>query len=203
MSYYRKTSGDLRVMWHDGNEWLRHEVDTEGVVGTFNSLAFSKNGTLGVAYVDATNGDVKYAQRSGSTWTTERVDDLAGTAFISLAFDNNNKPAVSYYDAWNADLKYATKSSGSWQTTAIAGKGAVGYFTNLYFNTSNQANIVYYNRKSNGVFRVKGGINNWTADTLALGGGANTNAAATLDQTAATYSWFNDAKQKIWTGDLT
>ena len=189
-------------MWHDETQWVRHEVDTEGVVGTFNSLAYAKNGTLGVAYVDATNGDVKYAQRSGGNWTVERVDDLAGTAFISLAFDNNSKAAISYYDAWNADLKYANRASGSWQNEAIAGRGAVGLFTNLYFNNANQANIVYFNRKSNGVFRVKGSMGNWTADTLTLAGGPNGSAAMKTDASAATYSWFNDPKDRIWTGDV-
>ena len=203
VAYYRKTSGDLRVMRFNGSIWLRDEVDTGGDVGQFDSLSVSSSGTVGVAYSDSTNGALKYAQLSGSAWTVETVDDLQGVAaFISLAYDHSNNAAISYYDAYPADLKYASKATGTWMAQPIVRKGAVGLFTNLWFDNNGEANIVYFSRKSNALFRVHGAIDSLTADTLSLLGGSNAAAAPTLDGSAATYSWFNVAKNKIYTGDI-
>ena len=52
------------------------------------------------------------------------------------------------------------------------------------------------------MFRVKGSIGNWTADTLTLAGGPNGTLAVKTDNSAATYYWFNEPKDRIWTGDL-
>jgi subtilisin family serine protease len=204
VAYYRKTSGDLRVMRHDGTQWVRNEVDVADNVGQFNSLSVSANGTIGVAYADATHGDLKYAQTAGTggQWSVETVDDLRGTAFISLAFNSSNQPAISYYDAYPADLKFASKSSGSWQSGTVAQKGAQGLFTSLWFDNSNNANIVYYNRKANGIFRVTGNLSGWTAQQLRLPAGTQGIAAPRFDGTGGSYSWWSDEKQKLLTGDV-
>jgi hypothetical protein len=202
VAYYRKTSGDLRVMRLESSLWTRSEADTTGDVGQFASLAVAKDGTIAVAYADGTNGDLKYAQLSGSTWSTQTLDDLRGTAFISLAFNSSSQPAISYYDAFPADLKFATKASGSWQTSTVTHKGAVGLFTNLWFDKNNSAEIVYYNRKSDGVFRIWGSPASWSAQTLRLGGGTNAVATPTLDGSAATYVFWFPIKAKLWTGEI-
>jgi hypothetical protein len=202
VGYYRKTSGDLRVMRSDGTTWTRTEPDTTGDVGQFASLGVSRNGTIGVSYADTTNGDLKYAQWNGSAWTTEMVDNLQGAAFTSVAFNASNQPAISYYDAFNADLKYAAKSSGSWATDTISRKGAVGQYTNLWFDDANTANILYFSRKANATFRVAGTIGSWTADTVRLTGGPYLSAAPTADGSAAAYAYFDTVKLKLLTGDL-
>ena len=202
VAYYRKTSGDLRVMRHDGTQWVRYDVDVAGDTGHSPSLAVSKNGTMGVAYGDATTGDLKYAQFNGSSWTPETIDDLRGAAFISLAYNATSQPAISYYDAYPADLKFASKASGAWATSRVSSKGAVGLFTNLYFDKNNAANIIYYSRKSNATFRLIGSIGSWTAQTLTLLGGRDVNAAGTVDGSAGSYSWWNEGKQKLYTGDV-
>ena len=203
VAYYRKTSGDLRVMRLQNGVWTRTEPDTTGDVGEFASLSVSKNGTIGVAYADATNGDVKYAQWNGSAWTVERVDDLAASAFISLAFNNSNQPAVSYYDAFPADLKYASKASGTWQPTTLARKGAVGLYTNLFFDKNNAANIVYYDRKADSIIRLwSSAPPTWSAQVLHFGGGSHAVAAVSPDGTMAAYAWWYPLKNKLWTGDI-
>jgi hypothetical protein len=202
VAYYRKTSRDLRFSKSDGVSWTRGEVDTLGDVGRFASIAVSKNNTIGVAYVDTTNGDVKYAQLSGSTWTPTLVHDTISTAFLSLAFNNANQPAISYYDASPANLEFATRASGSWTHSTVASRGAVGQFTNLWFDDANAANIVYYSRKANALYHVWGTAPNWSAETLRLNGGTNAVAAPTTDGSAAAYSWFDPAKNKLMTGDI-
>jgi hypothetical protein len=204
VAYFRKTSRDLRFSRSDGVSWTRGSVDVEGDVGRFASIAVSKNNTIGAAYVDTTNGDVKYAQyNSGTnTWTPELVHDTISTAFLSLAFNNSNQPAISYYDASPANLEFATKSSGAWVHSTVAARGAVGQFTNLWFDNTNAANIVYYSRKANALYHVWGTAPAWSAAELRLNGGTLAVATPTVDGTAAAYSWWDPAKNKLMTGDI-
>jgi hypothetical protein len=204
VAYFRKTSRDLRFSRSDGVNWTRGSVDVEGDVGRFGSIAVAKNGTVGVAYVDTTNGDVKYAQYNsgGNTWTPELVHDTISTAFLSLAFNNASQPAISYYDASPANLEFATKSTGAWTHSTVAARGAVGQFTNLFFDDANAANIVYYSRKANALYRVWGTAPNWAAETLRLNGGTLAVASAKPDGTAAAYSWWDPSRNKLMTGDI-
>ncbi len=84
----------------------------------------------------------------------------------------------------------------------MAQKGAVGLFTNLWFDETNAANIVYYSRKADGVFRVWGTPPAWNAEQLRAGGGTNTVAAPSSDGSRAVYAWFDPAKNKVMTGDI-
>jgi len=172
------------VMRSDGTIWTRTEPDTVGVVGQFPSLTFARDGTLGVAYSDVTNGDLKYAQWTGSAWNTEVVDNRDVIAWPSLAYDAANKPAISYYDASPADLRYATKASGSWVPQVLSTKGAQGLFTNLWFDEANQANVLYFSRKSNAVFLLFGPEDgsSWSGKTVKLTGGSNLVATVTSDR---------------------
>ena len=204
VAYYRRTSQDLRYAIADAAGWTRLSVDVEGDVGRFASIAVSKNNTIGVAYVDTTNGDVKYAQYNSAnqTWTPELVRNTDVTAFLSLAFNNSNQPAISYYDAGPGNLEYASKTTGAWVTSIVASRGAVGQFTNLWFDNANQANIVYYSRKANGLYHVWGTAPNWSAAELRLNGGTLAVASPTTDGSAAAYSWWDDARNKLLTSDI-
>jgi hypothetical protein len=204
VAYYRKTSADLRVMRSDGTTWTRTEPDTVGVIGQFPSLAFAKNGTLGVAYSDISNGDLKYAQWNGSTWDVEVVDNRDIVAFESLAFDAANHPAISYYDASPADLRFASKATGSWVPQVLSTKGAQGLFTNLWFDDQDQANVLYFSRKSNAVFLLFGPEDgsNWQGRTVKLTGGPQLVATVTSDGTHAAYAYFDTTRLKLMTGDL-
>jgi hypothetical protein len=204
VAYYRKTSADLRVMQHDSSTstWKRYFVDTAGDVGRFASIDVSSAGVIGVAYADVTNGDLKYAQFDGSTWSPEVVDDLRGVAFISFAFDGSD-PAVSYYDAFPADLKFAIKPTTAWQAKTLGKSGAQGLYTNLWFDTGGLANIVYYNRKANTVFRLRETGQTWAADIVGVGGGEYAGAAANVAGDEAAYAWRREPKDRLVLGALT
>ena len=62
VTYYEPTRGDLRVSTFAPNKFLPPaDIDVEGDVGAWPSLAVDANGRLHVAYYDVTNGDLKYA----------------------------------------------------------------------------------------------------------------------------------------------
>ena len=65
ISYYY-VGGDykgLGVAWEDSSGWHNQIIDgqTEGDVGSHSSIAVASDGTIGIAYVDDTDGYLKYA----------------------------------------------------------------------------------------------------------------------------------------------
>ena len=86
-----------------------HEtVDADGLVGEFTSLALDAQGNPASATAITTNLDLKYAAKSGGTWTIETVDS-AGAWGIShrWRWTSRGTPDIGYRDLANADLKYA------------------------------------------------------------------------------------------------
>ena len=85
-----------------------------------------------ISYHDVTNGDLKYAVKSGTSWTLETVDatGLVGR-FTSLVLDAQGNPHISYYDSTNGDLRYAVKSGTWWTGEIVDDTGQVGGYTSL------------------------------------------------------------------------
>jgi hypothetical protein len=126
-----------------------------------------------------------------------------GVTHTSVAFDKFDRPAVSYYDIYNADLKFAEFNGASWDIQRLANKGAQGLYTQLTFDQSGNANILYYNRKNNVVVQTTGGIGGtWTAAILQSGGGRYIAADADPVDGHITYSWFEPGVAKLRVADV-
>jgi hypothetical protein len=203
ISYFHKTKGDLRVACFDGTRWNIRTVDSNGIVGRSTDLAYNPNTReLALAYEDSDLGRLKLARfRPGSGWTRGLVDNArTGVTHTSVAFDSDDRPAVSYYDIRNADLKFARFSGSTWSHDRLAHRGAQGLYTQLYFTADGQANILYYNRKSNLVVRLRGqGTPEapWTSSVLKSGGGRYISAAQSLIDDTVTYTWFQPGVAKL------
>lgn len=172
ITYYYKTSGDLRLATNDGTGWAVSTIDSTQDSGRYPSFAFSNTGQYAVAYENTTTGQFKYATFGSGRWNVQTVDSgtRIGGGFISLAFDGSNRPAMSYYDAWNADLKYAHFNGSSWSTQTVASSFSQGLYTNLVMDGST-ADILYYNKTSDAVFRAVGSIGNWSVAPIVDDGG--------------------------------
>lgn len=116
ISYYDSTSGsgDLKYATYNSNTgvWETETIDSEGIVGSYASIAVSRGGTVFISYYDMTNTNLKYASNISGEWRTYTVDESTGDVgqYSSIALDNtgNAQVSISYYDVTNKDLKYAT-----------------------------------------------------------------------------------------------
>lgn len=123
-------------------------------VGEHSDLAIV-GGEPAIAYVDETNGELRYAQRSGGTWTEELIDaDGDGTStntgrWVSLAVLPSGEPAVAFYDEGNEELRYAERSGGVWTDVLVDADGdgtsiTVGIYPSLAILSSGEPAIAYY-----------------------------------------------------------
>jgi hypothetical protein len=89
-------------------------ADATGVVGEYNSLAFDPGGNPHVSYFDNVNGNLKYAKKTGGTWTSEIIESAGYVGqYTSLAIDRYGCAPV-FHDGSNDDLRYATRCGGGW-----------------------------------------------------------------------------------------
>ncbi|MDH5691148.1 MAG: hypothetical protein OEY81_06965, partial [Candidatus Bathyarchaeota archaeon] len=116
-------------------EWDIQTVDSEGVVGSYSSMALDSSGNPHISYLDNTNEALKYARWTGSTWEIQTVDtkgDVYG--YSSMALDSSGNPHISYRiyiksvlvdlitgkPSWEeGNLKYARWTGSSWAIQTV------------------------------------------------------------------------------------
>jgi hypothetical protein len=187
ISYYYKTGGDLRIAGLGDGGWEIGAIETAGDVGRYSSLALNPaTGRWSVAYEDTSHGWFKYANETRRGWAPTVVDNgtKIGGGYVSLAFNpKTHLPAMSYYDAYNGDLKYAQSSGSKWSRQTVAAKGTVGLYSNLLIEGSGAADILYYSKNNDAVFRAHAASSSWALDEVTGGGGRWISRAG--DQTMA------------------
>ena len=209
------SSNNPHIIYIDSNGNLKYAVKSSGVwtketVGSsadFASLALDSAGNPHIvydySYFDSANEIgycyLKYAVKSGGSWTTETVDNSGNVGeFATLALDSAGNPHIGYaYDYYNSNdgsdylyLKYAVKSGGSWTTETVdnsgnvdfasitldsAGNPHIGYAYD-YYNSNNDTYSSYleYASKSNGKWTKETVNTNYTSDiSLALDSAGN------------------------------
>ena len=171
IAYYRKTSGDLRLMTRDiGGNWKRQTIASDGNTGLTPVMQFDRTQNLTIAYVDGGRDLLKFTRREDDgTWETQTVQKTVGdAAYISVAFDDGNRARMSYYETKTADLLYATQSgSVSWSAKRLASRGATGLYTNLRLDDDGMAQILYWDRRTDSLIRFAQGATKWTGTIVA------------------------------------
>ncbi len=173
IAYYEGVGRDLVYAEKTAGGWISTIVDTTGDTGRWASLVIDSQGNPHISYYyfldsnDAPITDLKYAKRTGSTWTIETVDGASGDVgeYGSLKLDSQGNPHISYFDGLNLDLKYARKSGSTWTLETVESTGSVGAYTALALDAANNPRIAY--QDVNGLhlrYASKSGTT-WTLET--------------------------------------
>jgi hypothetical protein len=177
ISYYDTTNGDLKYAsraWITPyvSIWLTEVVDSTKTVGMYSSLAIDSYDNPHISYYDATNGDLKYAEWTGSAWDIQEVDKTGDVGkYTSLTVTSTGSPHISYYDETNDDLKYAyyriLPIPAQWVIETVDSTGSVGWDTSIALTSGNQPRISYYDQ-SNGALKYasRNILGSWSAKTV-------------------------------------
>ena len=117
-----------------------------GQSGGAPNLTIDKDNNLHVAYNFATNQELRYIKRTGTTWqgSPTTVDSLVNTPWSpSIALDANANPHIAYGDqSPNYDLKYA-KFDGVWSTSTIDAASYNGWHESIAIDGADNPHIAY------------------------------------------------------------
>jgi hypothetical protein len=151
ISYYDQTHRDLRYAeWQPAtSDWYTDTLDHLSVdIGLYTSLALDGSDNPHISYYDVTNGNLKYIYHTGIGWgDAETVENsiFNDGLYTSIALDNTGARYISYYDNDNMDLKFAYKSGASWTVETRDATDAVGLYTSMAIDlTDNSRHICYY-----------------------------------------------------------
>ena len=174
ISYYDATEKELRMATYVGsggncgpdNDWSCETVDSAGDVGKYSSIAIDQeNRNVGIAYYDATNGNLKHAYRcmfSICMWVIQTIDKgifpVSSTGLYTSLKYSGSYPRIAYYfcNPTNVDalmVAYYVSSGGNcgygnaagkWQCDTIQTGEGVGQHASLALNKFGFSNIAYY-----------------------------------------------------------
>jgi len=153
ISYYASVSMDLKCATNKGSSWTYCVVDdSANDVGKYSSIAIqsiSRTYRPHISYYDATAGDLKYAEFTGSTWTTASwtLTPIYVTAsdtgkFNSLALDKSGNAFVSFYDGTYNRLMLASNADGHWDYMTV--DQTAGMYSSMVRSGTGALYIAYY-----------------------------------------------------------
>jgi hypothetical protein len=131
--------------------WSIERVDSDGDVGSWSSLAFGPTGQPAIAYYNATDHSLKFADRKLAAWVTTivRKSPYDYGKYASLAFSNEGIPSIAYYtDGAPHDLAFSSRPASDWNWQTVDGDGSsddIGMHASLAFGPSGRPAISYQN----------------------------------------------------------
>jgi len=164
-------------------------VDTLSV-GQYIALTVDGNGTPHASYPG--NGNLKYAYKSGGSWTIETVN-TDSPWYTSIAVDRNGVPHISYYEPNNDVLKYAYKSGGSWTTETVDATVFAGWYTSIAVDGNGTPHISYYDAGNTDLkYAYKSG-GSWHIETVDAAGMVGWYTSLVVDENGVPHISYYDA----------
>lgn len=210
VAYSSGDNDDVLVRWWNGTAWQAQTVDDGRDVARGIDLGFNASNEPAVSYA---GGALKYAERSGGSWTIKSVESSARNDITSLKF-SGGQPAISYYVTTTqkkgptvSTLRLARRSGTTWVKTDVA--TGVRY-SSLAFDASGNPAIAFAGDVNGDTFadslrlaRLVAG--SWQISTIDGVNGAGTWARLAFDP-ATGRPWIVDAPSglgavRFWSQD--
>jgi len=193
VSYYDNSKGALGFavgVFDDAGDiaWRTEQVDgfpadnglDPGDRGLYTSLAVDGQNQAWISYYDASNGSLRYAQRSAEgEWET----GIAGTGsgptsdvgwFSSLALNSADEPVIAFYDVLDAQLRISYFNGGGFSSEVVDDGSAdtpaesdpdVGRYSRLMIHEGTEY-IAYYDAAQGNLKLATGSSGAWNIELV-------------------------------------
>jgi hypothetical protein len=145
---------------------------------------------------------LKYAVKSGGSWSIETVDSAGKVGYYSsLALDSSGKAHISYRDASKKlsegvhvyDLKYAVKSGDGWIIETVDSAGKPDRDISIAVDSSGNPHISYRDNSNQDLkYAVKSG-DGWIIETIDSTGYVAGGSSIALDSSGNPHISYRDA----------
>ena len=199
ISYYDFDNKHLKFAMKNGGAWQTQTID-DGLgfdYGMFSSLASDGSGGLGIAFYDATNGDLGYVVGDGTSGFNANAIEWVDTAndvgrWPSLAYDLGTAK-IAYHDNTTQHLMLAVRDgSGTWTPSIIDSTDWVGADTSMRIDKFGNVHIAYFDGMNNDQKYAKYDGNTWTIATIAAAGANGYYNNVALDPTnKPVFGWYS------------
>ena len=171
IAYSDGDKDDVLLRWWNGSAWQVQTVDASRDVARAIDLAFNASNQPALSYA---GGALKFAERSGGTWTVKSIESSARNDVTSLKF-YGGEPAISYYVTTTpkkgpavSTLKLARRNGTTWTKTTV---GTGVRYSSLAFDGAGNPAIAYAGDANGDGFadslrlaRLVGGT--WSVETI-------------------------------------
>ena len=171
VAYSDGDKDDVLLRWWNGSAWQVQTVDDGRDVARAIDLAFNASNQPALSYA---GGALKFAERSGATWTVKSIESSARNDVTSLKF-YGGEPAISYYVTTTpkkgpavSTLKLARRNGTTWTKTSV---GTGVRYSSLAFDGAGNPAIAYAGDANGDGFadslrlaRLVGGT--WSVETI-------------------------------------
>ena len=117
-------------------------------VGEYNSIDVDSSNKPHISHYDGTSYDLRYCNKTGSTWSCEQVDTTGYVGkYSSIGIDSNGKPHIAYWDYDSLDyseskIKYCNKTGSTWSCEEVHTAGADEVGISIDLDTNNKPHII-------------------------------------------------------------
>ncbi len=170
-AYY--DAGDARLLYAtrspDGLWSQAINVDSSPIdAGRYVSLSLDSAGRPGIAYFDATNGDLKFARSVKGQFVLATLDARQSVGlYPSTQFDKQNRPAVAYYHKTKGDLRFAAFDGSNWRISDIDADAADrGRSATMAVNSIGRFGVAYEDSTTGKLKVARQTAVGWLIDTI-------------------------------------
>ena len=188
--------------YEKNNDFDIQTVDSIGGVGGYTSITLDSNNHPHISYYDYSNGDLKYAEWTGSDWDIQTVDSNGNIGeYTSIDLDSNDHPHISYYDYSNYNLKYAKWTGSDWDIQTVDSTEGVGWDTSIVLDSYDHPHISYSDNINTNLKYAKWTGSDWDIRTVDSAGAVGWHTSIDLDSNDHPHISYMDYS-KTGDGDL-
>jgi len=153
--------------------------DPSNNILSVSSLAYDSAGNASIAYGDGAADEVRFAVRTGGSWSTELVDSRTLTV-IELAYDPNGDPSVAFaaHQGPGFSLFFARRSGGSWNVERLV-RRVGGNSVSLAYGADGNPSVAY-SKNGNLTLATRIGTS-WNTETVESQINAGSEVSLALD----------------------